>query len=387
MISNKIIVIENQNLTEHLIDRLDFKNNYHGFFIECWNILPIINYKLFFKYKFINIKSKNKFINIFSVKQLLKMIFNIEKKNFYYLNNCGVNFTATIIDIILFFKGGKKILFLPCEYKLNISYHDRIKAIFNFSIIYFFKRIFYYIVSHLIENFLKLITPTPYFFFVGNNFIFKKLKKKNVYKFSSPEFEKFLNTKSKKEKKYVVYIDQDMFKSYDEEINRNQKQILDVTEYEKNLFRSIKKIANHKILKKYTLIVAVHPRRKKKFNLKAKTVFNKTYEVISKAKVVLAHTSLAINYAVLLNKPIILLNAKNFFNAENLAYINFLRSQLQPLTIDISENHLMKINKIKKISFNKKKYKKFREEFINFPIYQSKNRWEKVSESLKNLNK
>ena len=47
----------------------------------------------------------------------------------------------------------------------------------------------------------------------------------------------------------------------------------------------------------------------------------------------------------------------------------------------------MKINKIKKISFNKKKYKKFREEFINFPIYQSKNRWEKVSESLKNLNK
>ena len=232
-----------------------------------------------------------------------------------------------------------------------------------------------------------LITPTPYFFFAGNNFIFKKLKKKNVYKFSSPEFEKFLNTKSKKEKKYVVYIDQDMFKSYDEEINRNQKQILDVTEYEKNLFRSIKKIANHKILKKYTLIVAVHPRRKKKFNLKAKTVFNKTYEVISKAKVVLAHTSLAINYAVLLNKPIILLNAKNFFNAENLAYINFLRSQLQPLTIDISENHLMKINKIKKISFNKKKYKKFREEFINFPIYQSKNRWEKVSESLKNLNK
>ena len=85
MISNKIIVIENQNLTEHLIDRLDFKNNYHGFFIECWNILPIINYKLFLKYKFINIKSKNKFINIFSVKQLLKMIFNIEKKKFYFL--------------------------------------------------------------------------------------------------------------------------------------------------------------------------------------------------------------------------------------------------------------------------------------------------------------
>jgi hypothetical protein len=387
MISNKIIVIENQNLTKHLVDRLDFKNNYHGFFIECWNLLPIINYKLFLKYKFINIKSKNKFINIFSVKQLLKMIFNIEKKNFYYLNNCGVNFTATIIDIILFFKGGKKILFLPCEYKLNISYHDRIKAIFNFSIIYFSKKIFYYILSQLIENFFKLITPRPNFFFVGNNFIFKKLKKKNVYKFSSPEFEKFLNTKSKKEKKYVVYIDQDMFKSYDEEINRNQKQILDVAEYEKNLFRTIKKIANHKILKKYTLIVAVHPRRKKKFTLKTKTVFDKTYEMISKAKVVLAHTSLAINYAVLLNKPIILLNAKNFFNAENLAYINFLRSQLQPLTIDISENYLMKINKIKKISFNKKKYKKFKDEFINFPIYQSKNRWEKVSEILKNLNK
>ena len=391
MISKKIIIIENQNLTKHLVDRLDFKNSYHGFYIECWNLSPIINYRMFMKYKYANIKSKNKFINIFSIAQLFKIISKIEKNFFYYSNNCGGNFTATIIDIILFFKGGKKILLLPSEHKLNISYHNRIKAIFNFSIVYFFKKVSIFIFSQLIKKFVKLISPRPSIIFAGNNFIYKKLKKKkmNIFKSISPEYEKFLNTKIKKDKKYIVYIDQDFFRSYDEVINISQPMILEsqAREYEKNLFKTINNIVNSKLFKKYPLIIAAHPRRKKKFFfIKQKVFYNKTFELVSKAKIVLAHTSLAIKYAILLNKPIILLESKKYFDSENLAEIKFLKKKLKLLTIDISDNNLSIISKIKSISFDKKKYIKFRNEFIIFPKYQNKNRWKDVVEIIKKLN-
>ena len=78
-----------------------------------------------------------------------------------------------------------------------------------------------------------------------------------------------------------------------------------------------------------------------------KLIFNKTIELISSAKVVLAHTSLAIKYAKLLKKPIILLNAKNYFNSENLAEINFLKKNLDLQTFDISDKNFTKINNFK----------------------------------------
>ena len=51
MFSNKIIILENQNLTQHLSERLDLNNTYNNFYIECWNLLPLINFKLFKIYK------------------------------------------------------------------------------------------------------------------------------------------------------------------------------------------------------------------------------------------------------------------------------------------------------------------------------------------------
>ena len=102
MYSKKLIILENQNLTKYLIERLDFKNNYSGFYIECWNILPIINYNIFKKYKSINIKSKNRFINVLSLTHLYKLLSSYKEKKFFYMNNCGTNFWGTVIDIILY---------------------------------------------------------------------------------------------------------------------------------------------------------------------------------------------------------------------------------------------------------------------------------------------
>ena len=83
MYSKKIIILENQNLTKYLVDRLDFKNNYNGFYIECWNLLPIIDSDIFKRYNTMNINSKNKFINILSLGHLLKILINTKKKIFF----------------------------------------------------------------------------------------------------------------------------------------------------------------------------------------------------------------------------------------------------------------------------------------------------------------
>lgn len=256
--------------------------------------------------------------------------------------------------------------------------------------IYFTKRIILFLINNLKKNFFKLLSPKPQIIFAGNNFVFKKLKKKklNVFKFNSPEFEKISNYKFKIEKKYIVYIDQDMHQSFDNVVTHGQEQIINNKRYEKKLIDTINSIKNIKSLAKFTLIIAAHPRRRKKINFKnTKLIFNKTIELISSAKVVLAHTSLAIKYAVLLKKPIILLNAKNYFNSENLAEINFLKKNLDLQTFDISDKNFTKINNFKIKSINLYKYKKFKNKFINFPTSKKFGRWSEITRILKRFSK
>lgn len=386
---DKIIVLENQNLTNHLANRLDFKNNYNGYYIECWNLLPLINFKLFKKYKNNKIYSKNKFINILSYQHLLKKLFKIKKKNFFYLNNCGLNLISTLVDIVLYFKGGKKVLLRPSEHKLNIIYNNRLKSIFREGSFYLFKRIIIFFRNKFLMYFIILIKPNPLIIFAGNNFLFQKYMKlkKKVYKFSCPEFENFVNSKLKISNDYIVYIDQDMFGSYDNVVNNDPEQILDHLNYEKDLSKKINEFINLKIFKNKKFVVAAHPRRLKKISfIKKKIISNKTLQLISQAKVVIAHTSLAIKYAVLLYKPIILLNAKNYFNSENLAEINFLKKELKLKTFDISENNSFKINILKKILIDKKKYKNFISRYIHFPSILYHKRWDQITYILKNIN-
>ena len=389
MYSKKIVILENQNLTKYLVDRLDFKNNYNGFYIECWNLLPIIDRDIFKRYNTMNINSKNKFINILSLGHLLKSLINIKKKNFFYFNNCGINLIATIVDIIFYLKGGKKVLIRPTEHDLKIKYLDRIKQILNINLLFFLRRILIFFLNQLSSKFLKMITPKPAIIFVGNNFLYKKLNKikTNVFKFNCPEYEKYYNTKIKKEKKYVVYIDQDIIRSFEQSITNVPKVILREEEYEKELSKTLRDIENSKIFKQYPLKIAAHPRRRKKFNLLNKRpIFDQTFKLISKAKVVIAHHSLAIKYAILFDKPIILLNAKKYFNSEGLAEVDFLKNNLNLITLDISNDNKRMISKIKKVSPDKKKYKKFKDEYISFPNYEKKKRWKEISNKLKTLN-
>ena len=389
MYSKKIIILENQNLTKHLIERLNFKKNYYGFYIECWNLLPIINSSIFKKYETLNINSKNKIINVLSLSNLLKIIFKKKEKNFFYFNNCGINFIATFIDIIFYLKGGKKVLIRPTAHNLKIKYKDRINQFLDINFFFFLRRIIIFFCNQLSSKLLKIITPKPAVIFAGNNFIYKKINKLNikVFKVNCPEYEKYSYSKIKNENKYTVYIDQDIIRSFEQSITNVPEIIIKEREYENDLFRTLKDIENSKFLKRYPLKIAAHPRRKKKFNLSDRKIFfYQTFRLISKAKLVIAHHSLALKYAILFNKPIILLNAKKYFNSEGLAEVEFLKNNLKLITLDISENNKKKINKIEKVSIDKKKYKKFIYEYISFPNHKKARRWQEIFDKLKTLN-
>ena len=86
------------------------------------------------------------------------------------------------------------------------------------------------------------------------------------------------------------------------------------------------------------------------------------------------------------DKPIILLNAKKYFNSEGLAEVDFIKNNLNLITLDISNDNKRMISKIKKVSPDKKKYKKFKDEYISFPNYENKKRWKEISNKLKTLN-
>ena len=42
-----LIILETQNLSDHIKDRLRLNEKFKNIRIYCWNILPILNYKIF----------------------------------------------------------------------------------------------------------------------------------------------------------------------------------------------------------------------------------------------------------------------------------------------------------------------------------------------------
>ena len=90
-------------------------------------------------------------------------------------------------------------------------------------------------------------------------------------------------------------------------------------------------------------------------NLDRKFIFDKTIDLIYNSKLIIAHNSTAINFAILFNKPIILLN---FRILDSLALINSKVTEsftdelsIQKIDIDLDYNYDFK--KIKKLNFSK----------------------------------
>ena len=261
--------------------------------------------------------------------------------------------------------------------------------------IFLLKKCFFFIFDKtnkfLINN---LIQPKPEIYFAGNFRTYldfkKNFKDKKTFKINSHDFNNFVKKrdKSKNNNNNIIFIDQVVEGSFDSRMGYYNKSKITKENYwhdMNNLFNIIiKKYPKNKIL------IAAHHRRNK-FDLPLKNkkfIFDKTYQLIKNAKLVICHNSTVIGLAVLFRKPILLVNMDLFkiHNYENIVAIRSYSKALGAKMINIDGNFSSK----KKVNFNylfkvnQKKYKSFENYYIGYPELRSYGLWNTILRHLDN---
>lgn len=121
---------------------------------------------------------------------------------------------------------------------------------------------------------------------------------------------------------------------------------------------------------KIKVIVACHPRRSKEqesdFDKRFSLVYNQTANLVKFADLVLVHFSTAINYAVIFNKPFILLSSNLFTGGNIIPKIQMFATYFEKECINISDiTSDMKIATNINTHVDTNTYKKYYEMFVN----------------------
>lgn len=119
------------------------------------------------------------------------------------------------------------------------------------------------------------------------------------------------------------------------------------------------------------VVIASHPRRnneqKKDFDSNFELIYNQTASLIKYSKVSLIHFSTAINFAVLFNKPFILLNSDLFKRSSIESNVEMFANYFEKKPINISNYIKESIVKDLDTSINKGKYEEFIRDYIKHP--------------------
>jgi hypothetical protein len=134
------------------------------------------------------------------------------------------------------------------------------------------------------------------------------------------------------------------------------------------------------------IIIAAHPRtdygkRGNPFNDR-EIIADRTVELVKYSSLVLAHMSTSINFAVLYNKPVILLDSIKYETVLR-NYISGWSSALNLTVINISKKWTDGFNKI---VVDKKIYKEYKKQYIKEPGTPKKFVWEIFCDYLDQLN-
>ena len=108
-------------------------------------------------------------------------------------------------------------------------------------------------------------------------------------------------------------------------------------------------------------------------------VFNKTAIYTKYADLVVAHDSISINFPILFNKPILLLQMPGFELTNFKDNLDLMGKVLGCKVIDIKKYRKKELNKFYQV--DQQKYKKYIQQFIKFRG-ENKNSWEIISKKL-----
>lgn len=383
--------------TKHNIELYGLSYQSKKIKIEVWSFLPLINPKLFknfYKEKNKNEINNKNFIYIKSINQLFSLLKKL-KKNIFFLNDIPPSIISPFIEIYLTkFKKFTKIGLIenyPIRPKINLV--KNIKKNFRRHYAYIIKKMFLFLMNFLFLRIINIFFSKPKFIFIDNSVDFNHYKKKNflnLFKFDNFDYSKYLKLKKqkKKKKKKIVFLDQNFDHNFEYSIRKIKNSKFNKDLYWKKMNHFFTKL--EKFFKfKYEIVIASHHRRPKN-NLpsKKKFFFNKTADLVKNSILVLAHYSYSTNFAILFNKPILLLKSDDFDlqTFERNESINLLSKKLDlnVESIDAFEKDIESVN----LNVNKKKYLNFFNKFIGFEKGKSFGcKWHVISQALVNSNK
>ncbi len=393
----KLIVLVNQNLNQTNFERFDLKLNKQSQLKRIyWNILPLNNKKLFLEYekKEYRPKKDKNFINLKSYFEIYKNLKGINKDN-YFISQSGDYFKSFLIEFIMRLKGCK-ILKKIAWYNYTINqetFLKRLSRLYEFGFIFTLKKLLKRAMFFVKINFLNIFSVVPDYFIVENQEKAEELQRKRinkVVKVNSFTFSEFYKIRSKKKSKnYFVFLDSEIENSFESKILNNRHKNIDHSKYWEcldNIFNelSLRLKTNVKIASHFRRSTNNRPLKKKDF------YFDQTLNLIKNSKFVVVQNSSTIDWAILLKKPILLLNFKMFdsISLENSDSIKFYSDKLSIETVNINLNYKYKFNKKKldkMLKINKKKYQRFSNFYLNYstPHYPHLNQWKMIYNQIK----
>jgi len=394
MKKTRLIIITSQPINKFNARRFGLKVNIKNFSKEFWCLLPLIddnlNKEIVSKdYRIINHKSIKKiktFIGL--VKNILKL-----KSNFYFINWSGIHKYNKLMEILLKYRGGTKIIRMFSNVPTYSPSFKSALILFKLSKFWFLKKALIYLKNKIIDILYKPFNVKPKYFFLESSYQGKKFNKDNKFFFyiNSFDYSEFLRIKNKQnKKKNIIFVDSEKENSFESRLLKKKRKNFNKELYWStllNIFSVFEKNFKRKVK------VAAHPRRSiKNVPINRKFIFDQTPQLIRDSKIVLTHNSTSVIWAVLFNKPIIFINFENFkyLSMDTNDEIEFYKKNLGSNVINVDSNYKFKLSKnFHKNLFriDKKKYELFKNNFIKnkFMNHKDLNGWQTMMEKLKKI--
>ena len=385
MKKKKIVILLSQTIDRRNINRFGFYFLKKNFNIEFWDVSRIFN-PLINQYRKKNkIKSKidNKFFyQIHTYSKLLKSL--LANKSSYFFDLTTYNSVIfSIIQKIAILKGSIKIhlttAILPRS--IHLPKKDKLFMILNSKNL---MSSINFIFNYILNKISLFIKPLPSIAFIAGKDEIKNynIKTKIIYS-NSLDFNKYLdqknfdNRKLKKEK-FILFIDTAIFDHPENfyENKKDDKSFMDIYYNDLKFF-----LTNLHIKTGLKIYISLHPRTLGSYKNKIKKIFkNKHFNIVKGhtsiyakyCKLVVNHTSSAIQFAVLYFKPVIFYYHKIQEEREK-HYVKALAKEINSKYYDISLNNYINTKQILKI--NKKKYENYINNYITCNYYRNINSW------------
>lgn len=350
---------------------VDYYQN-KGLTIFFFNLWPLFSKGLTHK---TDIDYKNQ-ININSIRSLVNALIKFKRQNSIFLSDVSIGNKSFILYLIL--------TLLHIEYnfvdnwyaiqpkiKIKRNFYQKLKRIpeINLQIL---PRLFDYYIAIFKKKIFHIFLKKPKYVFMPTKKSFHSKaiagRKTKIVPYSSFNYDDFIATKEDnstsliKTTDYFVFIDQYLTNLPD--FDRDGIKTPLTNKYYDSLNNCFIKIKKSKSLE---YIVAAHPRRDiENLNIfETKYVFiYKTYELIKNANFIIAHYSNSIYWAILLNKPVILIKTNEMKGTFIEDLIDAFAIELQQKVYNIDEEKYM-INSDDLI-VNKSIYEQFKSDHIVF---------------------